>query len=257
MTFRALGFFVALALVAGAATAAAQQAADTPAKPPRQPIGFLAVDGGMSVLTTRTTAAITYKLYGEDARLQATYETKPAPVFGARAGIRVWRGFTVGAGVSLLSQNTRAAIAAKLPHPFHFQRSRDVEGTAADIKHNEAVVYAEFGYVVPLSPRFDLTLFAGPAFFNATQEVATKVQFSESYPFDTARFTSVESESKQVDATGFTAGADLAWRPTRTIGIGALIRYSRATVSVSPVSGQSFSVDLGGLQTLAGVRVRF
>lgn len=257
MTFRALGFFVALALAAGAATAAAQEAADAPAKPPRRPVAFVSVDGGMLATTSRTTATVTYKLYGEDARLQATYETKAAPVFGARAGIRVWRGLTVGAGVSLLAKNPGAPIAAKLPHPFYFQRLRDVEGTAADVEHKQSVIYAEIGYIVPLNPRFDLTLLAGPAFFSVTQEVAVKVQFSENYPFDTARFTGVESASKQADATGFTVGADLAWRPTRTIGVGALVRYSRATVSVSPVTGQSLTLDLGGLHTLAGVRLRF
>lgn len=257
MTFRALGCFVALALAASAATAAAQEAADASAKPPRRPVGFVAVDGGMLATTSRTTAAVTYKLYGEDARLQATYETKAAPLLGARAGIRVWRGFTVGAGVSLLSRNAGAPIAAKLPHPFYFQRLRDVEGTASDVEHKQTVIYAEIGYLVPVSPRFDLTLFAGPAFFDVTQEVAVKVQFTESYPFDTARFTGVESASKQANATGFTVGADFAWRPARTIGVGALIRYSRATVSISPVTGQSFTLDLGGLHTLAGVRLRF
>lgn len=255
MTIRVLGFFVGAALVTGAASAAAQ----TPAGPARtgEPIGFLAVNGGMQVTTATATSSVTYKVYGEDARMDTTYKTEAGPVVGARAGIRVWRRLTLGAGVSLLSRNGSAAVTAKLPHPFYFQRPRDAEGSASAIKHDEAVVYGELGWMIPLDGRFDVMVFAGPAFFNATQEVAVKVQFSENYPFDTARFTSVESESKKVKATGFTIGADIGWRLGRSLGVTALIRYARATARVSPVSGQSFELDLGGLHTLAGVRIRF
>ena len=242
------------ALLACGASATAQTA---PTKPAASPRVFVAIDGGAQLTPTSADSTVTYKLYGEDAVLKAGYETKVVPVFGARLGARVWRRVVVGVGATLFTSNGDAAIDAQLPHPFFFQRRRAVEGSASSIKRDEAVVYGEVGWLAPVSDRIDLLVFGGPAFFSATQEVATKVQFTEQYPFDAATFSSVEAISKKVTSTGFTVGADVAYLITKSVRVGALIRFSHATADVEPLDKQPFRITLGGLQASAGVRFRF
>jgi hypothetical protein len=246
--------FVTAAGVAGL-LAAAPAAAQAPAPGPA--MVFISADAGMQVTTSTAESTVTYKLYGEDAVMKAAYEIPPAPVFGARAGVRIWRRLTVGAGVAVLTKDGTADIEATLPHPFFFQRPRQVEGTASGLKRDETAVYAEVGWIFPVTARLDVSAFAGPAFFQATQQTAVKVQYSESYPFDTATFVNVESVSTSVSATGFTVGADLAYRVTSTFGVGGVIRYSKASADIEPVAGQPFTLDLGGLHTTIGIRLRF
>jgi hypothetical protein len=74
-----------------------------------------------------------------------------------------------------------------------------------------------------------------------------------------------EIETLKDSAWGYHVGADVAYLFTKHIGVGGLIRYSRASADVENLlesartgsSNTSASLDLGGLQVLAGVRIRF
>jgi hypothetical protein len=246
------------ALLALGVTSVWAQSAAKPAGPAAGiPRMFLSLEAGAQVTPSSADSTVTYKLSGEDAVLDAEYKTRVVPVFGARLGMRVWRSLVVGAGASLFGSSGTATVNARLPHPFFFQRPRTVDGSVSNMKRNEAVFYGEVGWLAQISPRVDVLVFAGPAFFNATQETATKLLFTEQYPFDSATFSSVETASKKVTAAGFTVGADLTYRIGNTVRVGALIRYSYATTDVEPITGQPFEITLGGLQTTAGIRIRF
>jgi opacity protein-like surface antigen len=251
MTPKISAFTLAAVLAFGVAQAAAQQGTGWTG------FGYVTVDGGMQVTTTSGTSTVRYKVYGEDAVMKVTYETKAGPVYGARGGVRIWRRLTLGAGVSRFTDSTGAKVEAQLPHPFFFQRPRSIEGTADAITREELVAYAEVGWVVPVHRKMDLMVFAGPAFFSAKQEMANKPLYTETYPFDTASYSSVQSTMQKKSATGFTVGADVTYRVTTHVGVGGLLRFSQAKVKVDPVPGQPVTLDLGGLQVSAGVRFRF
>lgn len=256
MTRRISACFVLALFAAGAAHAQTPQATPTPAAPGRGLV-FIGIDGAGQVTSTSADSSVTYKVYGEDATLQATYKTKAVPAFGARAGIRVWRRLTVGGAVSRFTDSAAAAVTARVPHPFFFDRPRQIDGTAEDILREETVAYAEIGWTFALSRKMDLTLFAGPAFFTVRQEVAGRVLYAESYPYDSAAFTGVESTVKKASATGTTAGVDVTYLFSRSFGVGVLLRYSQATAEVTPADGRPVTLDLGGLQVGGGLRFRF
>jgi hypothetical protein len=251
MTPRISAFALAALLTVGATPAAPQSATAW------KGLGFVTIDGGVQVTSTSETSTVRYKVYGEDASMNVDYKTDAGPVFGARGGIRVWRRLVLGAGVTRFTDSTAPAVDAHLPHPFFFQRPRSIEGTADAVTREELAVYAEVGWVVPIHPKMDLTLFAGPAFFDVKQELASKPLYSESYPFDAASFQGIQSSVHKKRATGLTVGADFAYRFTTHVGVGGLLRYSQASVKFNPVPEQSVTVDVGGLQVAAGVRFRF
>ena len=200
---------------------------------------------------------MSFTLHAEDATFEAATPGKTGPVVAARAGFRVWRNFAIGAGVTAFSSTPPVSITASLPHPFFFNQPRSVTGSVSGLKHDETMVAIEASWMVPLSRRLDMNLFVGPAFFNLRQDMATQVTFTETYPYDTATFTGVESARVTKSAVGFTLGSDVTYLFSKSIGVGAHLRFSRATASLSPVSGQSTSVDLGGLQVGGGLRIRF
>ena len=59
-------------------------------------------------------------------------------------------------------------------------------------------------------------------------------------------------------AVGFNAGVDLATYLTPTVGVGALVRFSRAIIDLTqPDGGGSLAVTAGGLHVGGGLRLRF
>jgi hypothetical protein len=252
MTSRLLIALLAALLLSGTPPASAQT---TPEPPPRW---FAAINAGARVTSPSVTAGTTYKVNGEDAVVAATYSTKTLPALDVRAGARVWRQMVVGLGASLVAGHGTVDVEAQLPHPFRFSEPRTVEGSVGRISHTDVVVAAEVGWVLSVSRRLSAVVFVGPAIFAATQEVATRVQYDEQYPYDSATFVSVDVDSKHPTAVGFTTGADLVYQLRRSIGVGALVRYSRATATIDPLDdGRTFRLNLGGLQTTLGLRVRF
>jgi hypothetical protein len=84
----------------------------------------------------------------------------------------------------------------------------------------------------------------------------TDVSISSTYPYDAATFVGVDSRRISGTATGFNAGADVRWMFTRNIGVGGLVRFTRAKVDLE-IDGRTVQVDAGGAQAGAGLRLAF
>jgi hypothetical protein len=231
----------------GAKTAAKKRA-------PRTDRGFAVVTGGVVLAAPKHTSTTTFTVHAEDATLEATSRVGAGPAFSVRAGMKVARRMAVGAAVNLAAAAQDAEITASLPHPFLFGHDRPVTGTASGLKRLETMVSVEGTWLVLAKPRRQVSLFAGPAYFNVRQDMASKVRFTEVYPYDTATFVGTETTSVRADAIGVTAGADAAWMVTKRLGVGGEVRYSYGSARLNS-GGQSGTIKLGGLQL--GVCARF
>jgi hypothetical protein len=215
-------------------------------------------DGGGQFASAGFTSQTAYSLYAENATLVATLPDASGAIAAARGSVLVWRRrLAVGAGVTGFWSTRPADVTASLPHPFYFNRPRSVEGTASGLARDEMMVAIECSWLVRLNARTDLQVFAGPAFFRVRADMPTKVQFTESYPYDAATFTGVETARVSGSAAGFTLGGDVTHMFTRSIGVGGYVRFSRASASLAPPGGQATTVDLGGVQAGGGLRFRF
>jgi hypothetical protein len=66
------------------------------------------------------------------------------------------------------------------------------------------------------------------------------------------------SQSSVTDsAFGYNVGADLTYRFANNFGVGAMVRYASATVSVTPEGSDASDVKVGGFQFGGGLRIRF
>jgi hypothetical protein len=101
-----------------------------------------------------------------------------------------------------------------------------------------------------------VVLAVGPTVVAVKQRLVTAVHFDESYPFDTATFRVADSTTETANVVGFNAGADVVFALNKSFGLGALIRYTRASADLEP-TGRTITVDTGGLQAGAGIRVVF
>jgi hypothetical protein len=99
-------------------------------------------------------------------------------------------------------------------------------------------------------------VFGGPSIIYVSRQLVEDVEFTEAYPYDTAEFSMATVEKASKTGIGVHGGASVSYLVTRQIGVGGLVRYSRASLDLPTPSGGSVALDAGGLQAAATVTVR-
>lgn len=218
---------------------------------------FIAVNGAMQERSLTFQDSRTEPFYAEDSSWTARYGIKSGYGFDAGLGVRLWRGLAAGVAVSRFEDAGRpAAIDGAIPHPFHFDRRRGINGETESLKHVEQAVHVSAAWLLPPLARFRLSLFGGPSFFSVSRDLVADVEFSETYPYNTASYERALVRGVSGSRTGFHAGVDVAWSLTRRLGVGAIVRYARADLVLdSPAHGRGLAVEAGGVQAGAGLRV--
>ena len=247
-TRRALAAFILL--VAGAAPAAAQTS------PGRLWVG---VSGGVQGTSNGFADAfdVTSQFADpEPATGTADYPVKTGALVDGRVHVRLWKGLAAGVAFTHYAHRGDASITARVPHPFQFNQFRTVEGSTST-RRGENGTHVQVAYMVPIGERLRLTGFAGPSWLSVEQTFVTDVQYSQTFPFDTAAFSSATTRRSSARAAGFNAGADVAWMFTRRVGVGGLVQYSAAQIKEDVAANRTITVDAGGIQTAVGVRLIF
>lgn len=244
---RAIPALVCLATVALAGPAAAQQAE------PRYQLWF---GGGTQAAMPSLGDRFTFEMHAEEASVEADHRATAALLVDGGFAVRLRRAYGVGVSVSRFSGRGRAAVAARIPNPFEFDRFREASGTASGLDHTELAYHVQLRYSRAIGGRLRLLLSGGPTVFDVRRELLIDVQVDEAYPFDTATFRNASARVAKGTGIGFHAGADLVWMAARRAGVGALLRYARGTADLTAAS-RTLSVDTGGLQSGLGLRVYF
>ena len=240
----------AMILVLGAA---AEVGAQTRAWPERI---WISAGGGVQPAAKGFADTFALPLHAETEQITVAYPVTGGTLIAARGGYRLWQRLTVGAGVSRYSRRAAATVHAQLPHPFFDNQFREVEGTTSTLR-GETATHLFVGWMMPLSDRLRVILTAGPSLLSVEQTLVTGVQYAETYPYDTAEFTDATTRRSSRSATGFNAAADVMWMFTPRIGAGVLVQATRARVRVTAGDNRTFTVDAGGAQAAAGIRVVF
>jgi hypothetical protein len=217
----------------------------------------VSVNGGVQSSSRTFSDTITFPLYLEQATHDIDYATESELFFDAGAVVRVWGNLGVGVAVSRYTDDTAATVEGSLPHPFRFNQLRSIEGETPEIRRRETGTHLQIAWMVAATNRIRFIVSGGPSWIQAEQGVVTEVRYSEAYPFDEATFTGVDRVLEKESGTGFNIGADVIWAFSKNIGVGGLLRYTRATVTLSPVEGRSIELELGGLQAGGGLRILF
>lgn len=197
----------------------------------------------------------TLRRNAENGRLDTAYNVGGGPAFDVSGSYLIWRQLAVGVGLTLFSTSTTTEINAQVPHPFFFNQPRTVTGEFEGDR-SETAVHIQARYLLPVSPKMLVTIFGGPSFFSVTQDIVNDIEYSESYPFDTASFTRAIAASQSESAVGVNVGGDVAYFFTPNVGVGGTAQYSAATVKMTVPSGTT-DVKAGGLQVGGGLRLRF
>ena len=251
--------------VAGAAAQSSAQA-QTAAAAPAERYFFNLSFGGQSREQTFTTGS-TFTIYGEQGAVASGHSIGGGTLFDLAAGAQVWRNLAIGLAYSTVSNENDATALVRVPHPAIFGRSREASATAADLEHSENAVHLQFRWMVPITDKIQVDLFAGPSFFTVRQDIATvraPQDIADPAPFTSVSITSVTITEVKDSPVGFNVGIDATYAITQrygvAIGVGGFLRYSQASIDLPAPQGVTLDAgDLkaGGGQGALGLRLRF
>jgi hypothetical protein len=218
--------------------------------------GFVSFNGvyQSSSTTFRTTSTIDKN--HEQGELSTTHSILPGPVYDISAGGRIKGNLGIGYAASYFRRTEVAEISGGVPHPFYFNQPRAISGQS-NLRREDLAIHLDAMWLIPVTESFQVALFGGPTYFRVTQHMVQDVEISEEYPFDEVHLTGATSTREHASKIGMNGGVDLSWFFSEHVGVAGIVRYSRAIVSMPSPGGSSTSIETGGLQNGAGIRVRF
>ncbi|MGE3955657.1 MAG: hypothetical protein AB7H96_02980 [Vicinamibacterales bacterium] len=259
---RRAGLAFALLLVTAAGSSA--QAPRPPAPRRSQPAGpplpgpervRILVNGGalLNPATIVQDFALTKNVETAPVRTDLALGTGGVVDIGAR--MRVTRTLSIGVVGFFASSHASGTLEADIPHPFYFNQPRRISGDLAAFARSERGLHLEIAYPLSVRRGREITIFGGPTYVTARQQLVTDVSYAESFPYDTATFTAPATTTVDESALGLHVGADVTWRLSRSLRGGALVRYAYAGVPTEASSGNRADLRAGGLQVAGGLRL--
>ena len=188
-----------------------------------------------------------FELFKEDAQFDARYEVAAGNGFDGGLQFDITPLIGAMAAFSTTGRDADVSFTASLPHPLFFDQPRGVSGEASDLSYEERAVHV--GLTVGGSAgKLDFTGFGGVTFFKVEATLVQDIDFDQIYPFDSVTLVGTSSVSVEDSPVGFHVGARLDYRFARHVGLGAQLRFSRASARLEPAPTASIDVDIGGAQ---------
>lgn len=193
----------------------------------------------------------------EQGDFDAKYTTPAAPVFDISGGVRVWRNLGLGVGVSLYRKGSAANITGRIPHPFFFDRWREVTGDSGSLEREELAAHVQAMWMIAAGRKIDVAIFAGPSYIMVRQPLVDSLRVDEVYPYDTTSLAGANAATRKKNVLGYNVGGDVTYMLSKRVGVGGGVRFSRAQARLNTNDAGTLKVNLGGPQALSGVRLRF
>jgi opacity protein-like surface antigen len=230
------------------------QTANAPATKPARislKIGYY-----MGSLKGNESISWTEAVYQENAAYSVDYEAKKGNSFSLGIGYKFTSALGVDLGLDMASRDLGAINSASIPHPLYFNSFREAENVKS-YKLKETAISLNLVYSA-LFGKFELDLFAGPAYFMTSTELTNSITFTESaYPYDTVSISS-QSEQQKKNLVGFNAGTSLNYYFSKSVAISAGVRYLSGKAAYEVSTGiPSVSFGLGGLKLGGGLKLVF
>jgi opacity protein-like surface antigen len=214
----------------------------------------LSVSGSFAPTTLTFDGDRRFTEFAEEGTLSAHYSGGRGA--GGDAALRfAWgRHWGVSATFAALNRGSLTSYTARFPHPLYLNRHREVSDELDRLSYYETDAHVAMVYLGHAGP-LDFTLFAGPSLFHVNSDLLQVPQYSQAYPFDTVTLTVVSVLPATSTAFGFNVGAGLERRLNDSLGIIGQVRYGRGQGKLKLRDQDPVTVDAGGLQLVAGLRI--
>ncbi len=219
--------------------------------------GFVNINGSVQTDDRTVTHSLTETLYGETATYEAMMTSPGGTVLDAWAGVRLWGDVGVALGATVLNARGTTAIAGSVPSPLFRNRHRAESIERPGLNHQQVGVHLPLVYMLPVSERVHVAVSAGPSWFRLRHDALAGVTIgNETPPYTMVELTDFATTVEEGNGFGYNAALDVTYLLTRYFGVGLFLRYTGGSVEM-PFPGGDQSVEVGGVQAGAGLRLRF
>ncbi len=199
---------------------------------------------------------VQFQLYDETGHYLASYATPSSTAFDATAGVRFGE-FVLAVSFWHATPIPSAGVVAVVPHPIAYNNPRLTTAEGVGVNRLENDGHLQLTWLIPLSSRVDLSIYAGPSIFYVRQDMISSLSLRESFPYDTVGISGFQTVRKSDVAFGGNVGVDVTVMVWRFAGVGVSGRYSRGTADMPSADAGTVKVRAGGAQISGGLRMRF
>jgi hypothetical protein len=228
-----------------------------PGPGPKRPAIAITFWGGQQSATKVLTDRYAPIVNAEPASFESRYGSRGGSLLDVGGAVNLRKQLWVGAGFGQSNHSVTADVSGSIPHPFRFNTLRPISGTSPSLDRAQTAIHVSVLWRHDVSRKIDITGFAGPSWFTAKHDLIDDITYSESYPYETASYSSVTVSRQSAKAIGFNVGAAVTYALTRHIGVGGQVRHATASVTFDLPSGRQLDSTAGGTQMGAGVRLTF
>jgi hypothetical protein len=198
-----------------------------------------------------------FQLFLEEARFDQRYRSPETQGVEVGAYWRIKGPVGIGASAELFRTDNDAAYSAVLPHPFYFERNRELSGQLSGLGHEEQAIHVNAVVSKTWAGRFTVDIFGGPSLFLTKTEVLVDVPYAEVYPYDAVVPGNVETRVLEDRPLGYNVGAGITFRLAGPLGVDFGARYSQGQIQLAPSENSTIEFLAGGLRLGAGLRFLF
>jgi len=222
---------------------------------------------------------LTFTKYVEQTgALGLSYSQPARSGFSIDGRLALWHDLGLQVGYASVPRHGSVNADAQIPHPFYFERDRSVTYDASGFDWSENAIHLDAAYSRAIGP-LRATLFAGASLVSVKADLADQLAYTQVYPYDSANVTVTSLRSQRIskNAVGPDVGVSLDVPILSHVGLGALVRYSGANVTlarpttplpldsgaatgeqlVRVTPGSSVKINAAGVQIAAGLRLFF
>jgi hypothetical protein len=209
--------------------------------------GSLAGDDFQMEVTSLAPGAV------EASTNRGTYHTGSGFAVDIGAGYQLVGRIGVAVAFEHADHGKAADIYANVPHPlFRNAFASATMTTTGTLARSDSALHFSAVWTAPAPGPVIVRAFAGPSWIRASQEVFSSIGVNQTYglttPTNTIVINDFPTTTVNDSAWGFHLGADGTYPLTPNVGVGVMLRYSRATVNLP----NGFRSSLGTVDAHAG-----
>lgn len=205
----------------------------------------------------------------ETSRQSSDYRVPSGLFVGAEGGymIRPWLGAAIG--FTRFASKDTADYSLTLPNVLVSNAAVTRTGTTIEqLDHSERALHLSVVFVPQMRMPVDVKIFAGPSRIYVSQQLVDDLDITETIGGSGYNFTidkaTIGQNTPCACAWGFHVGADVSKYLRPNVGVGAMVRYARATVDLQNAArglleGVTATQEYvgGGFMIAGGIRYRF
>jgi opacity protein-like surface antigen len=235
----------------------AQQASTSPTPSNASRGAYVAVHVGGQSGSSSSQGTFTFSAYDETATVTNDQDYGGGFLFNIEGGYAFLPRLAAGLAITRTSGDADTRLSATIPHPQLFDRPRSATFDGSDATHGETGYHLFVSYLVPVSERFDMRVFAGPSIYRVSHDLVSAIAFTETSPFTSVTITSATVDERTKTVGAFHVGAGGTYHVTDRFGVDGFFRFARRTVDLPSVASGTTEVKVGGPQFGVGARIGF